>query len=172
MWRYFLSATTPDKILLGLLEGDMVLQLQRKLELRDQELARLKKQADESLTMFNMMKQFFANQGSASGEEGTRQQRETTGPQHTTTPQTLTKREVKELISNQLQAVGAGSGLPPFKKTGRPYPSAFDVLPYPQGYTVPKFKTFTGEGPKMASPDQHLAHFRATLNSCIRLFRY
>lgn len=91
---------------------------ERQLELRDQELARLKKQADESLTMFNMMKQFFANQGSASGEEGTRQQRET-GPQHTTTPQTLTKREVQEWISNQLQAVGAGSGLPPFKKTGR-----------------------------------------------------
>ncbi|KAF3341010.1 Reverse transcriptase-like protein [Carex littledalei] len=137
----------------------MVLQLQRHLELRDQELARLKKQADESLTMFNMMKQFFANQGSASGKEGTRKQRETTGPQHTTTTQTLTKREVKELISNQLQVVGAGSGLPPFKKTGRPYPSAFDVLPYPQGYTVPKFKTLTGEGPKMARPDKHLAHF-------------
>lgn len=58
--------------------------------------------------------------------------------------------------------MGADVGLPPLRRTGRPYPEAFDDVPYPIGYTVPNFKSFTGEGPKTISPDQHIAHFQTT----------
>lgn len=35
-------------------------------------------------------------------------------------------------------------------------------MPYPKGYIVPKFKSFSGEGIKGFNPDQHLAHFMAS----------
>ncbi|KAJ0962975.1 hypothetical protein J5N97_028097 [Dioscorea zingiberensis] len=37
----------------------------------------------------------------------------------------------------------------------KPYPSYHDLVPYPKGYNVPKFKQFNG----ISNPDQHLAHF-------------
>ncbi|KAH7676990.1 Acyl-CoA dehydrogenase/oxidase N-terminal protein [Dioscorea alata] len=37
----------------------------------------------------------------------------------------------------------------------KPYPSYHDLVPYPKGYNVPKFKQFTG----ISNPDQHLGHF-------------
>lgn len=41
---------------------------------------------------------------------------------------------------------------------GRPYPAEYDQVPYPKGYSVPKFHTFHGNG----NPRQHLAQFKAT----------
>ena len=36
----------------------------------------------------------------------------------------------------------------------------YDQIPYPSGYSIPKFRMFSGEGKD--NPIQHLAHFRAT----------
>ena len=57
---------------------------------------------------------------------------------------------------------GVTTNVPQIKRTGRPYPAEFDLVPYPKGYVVPKFKTFSGESTKDQNPDQHLAHFRAS----------
>nr|CAD1835584.1 unnamed protein product [Ananas comosus var. bracteatus] len=44
------------------------------------------------------------------------------------------------------------------EKAGHPYPIEYDSILFPDGYIVPKFRTFYGIG----NPDQHLAYFRAT----------
>lgn len=142
-------------------EDDLVLQLKKQLDLRDQEMALLKRQADESQTILKTMQTFLISKGFMPGAEQQGEQPKGDAQSTQATP-SLTKEDIKELIANQLQMAGESSGLPPFKRTVRPYPPAFDAIPYPTGYTVPKFKMFTGEGPKMISPDQHLAHFIAT----------
>ena len=58
---------------------------------------------------------------------------------------------------------GAGVDTSPYRKIGRPYPDTYDEVLFPKGYTVPKFKSFSGDGIKGANPEQHLAHF---ITSC------
>jgi hypothetical protein len=66
-------------------------------------------------------------------------------------------KDIQYIITTQLQAVGEGC-----HRSREPEGPVFDAVQYSSGYTVPKFKMFTGEGPKMVSPDQHFAHFIAT----------
>nr|CAD1840639.1 unnamed protein product [Ananas comosus var. bracteatus] len=69
----------------------------------------------------------------------------------------MTKEEIQELISSQLKQT-IDEAAPKQKSRGHLYPIEYDSIPFPDGYIVPKFKTFYGIG----NPDQHLAHFRAT----------
>nr|CAD1833640.1 unnamed protein product [Ananas comosus var. bracteatus] len=69
----------------------------------------------------------------------------------------MTKEEIRELISSQVKQT-IDEAAPKRKSRGHPYPIEYDSIPFPDGYIVPKFKTFYGLG----NPDQHLAHFRAS----------
>ena len=83
------------------------------------------------------------NEGSGSGE---------------TVP--LTKEEIQTMINQQVRNAAAGASRRPYKRQGRPYPALYDQVPYPNGYSMPKFRMFSGEG-KDDNPNQHLSHFKA-----------
>nr|CAD1821501.1 unnamed protein product [Ananas comosus var. bracteatus] len=80
-----------------------------------------------------------------------------TEPQNHQSNFPMTKEEIRELISSQVKQT-IDEATPKRKSRGHPYPIKYDSIPFPDGYIVPKFKTFYGIG----NPDQHLAHFRAT----------
>ncbi|KAH7689408.1 Retrotransposon gag domain-containing protein [Dioscorea alata] len=64
----------------------------------------------------------------------------------------MTREEIQRMVVAELkQAKGSETR----SDRDKPYPSYHDLVPYPKGYNVPKFKQFTGIG----NPDQHLAHF-------------
>nr|CAD1837558.1 unnamed protein product [Ananas comosus var. bracteatus] len=69
----------------------------------------------------------------------------------------MTKEEIRELISSQVKQT-IDEAAPKRKSRGHPYLIEYDSILFPDGYIVPKFKTFYGLG----NPDQHLAHFRAS----------
>nr|CAD1838426.1 unnamed protein product [Ananas comosus var. bracteatus] len=69
----------------------------------------------------------------------------------------MTKKEIRKLISSQVKQT-IDEAAPKRKSRGHPYPIEYDSIPFPDGYIVPKFKTFYGLG----NSDQHLAHFRAS----------
>ena len=71
----------------------------------------------------------------------------------------LSKEDIKALVHQEMViAKNRGSEFS-FKKTGRPYPSEYDEVMYPKGYSVPKFTIFSGDGLKGSHPEEHLAHF-------------
>jgi Retrotransposon gag protein len=76
--------------------------------------------------------------------------------------QSITKKEVQELVRQQIQMIGGGYIPTPARRCGRPYPAFYDQVDYPKGYVIPKFKSFSGEGTRDVNPDQHLAHFVAS----------
>ncbi|KAH7655809.1 Retrotransposon gag domain-containing protein [Dioscorea alata] len=64
----------------------------------------------------------------------------------------MTREEIQRMVVAELkQAKGSETRV----DGDKPYPSYHDLVPYPKGYNVPKFKQFNGIG----NPDQHLAHF-------------
>ena len=64
----------------------------------------------------------------------------------------ISREEIQKLVTAQLK-YSKGDAL---RNDGdKPYPSLYDQVVYPKGYSVPKFKQFNGLG----NPDQHLAHF-------------
>nr|CAD1838499.1 unnamed protein product [Ananas comosus var. bracteatus] len=69
----------------------------------------------------------------------------------------MTKKQIQELISSQVKQT-IDETATKRKSRGHPYPIEYDRIPFPDGYIVPKFKTFYGIG----NPNQHLAHFKAT----------
>ena len=71
----------------------------------------------------------------------------------------LTREEIQEIVNQQLIMAGAKVDPNTTKGCGRPYPPHFDLVPYPKGYSVPRFKIFTGEGSKDMDPRQHISHF-------------
>lgn len=66
--------------------------------------------------------------------------------------------QLESIINEKIQAVIASEHVEKFVSKGRPYPAEYDQVPYPKGYSVPKFHIFHGTG----NPKQHLAQFKAT----------
>ncbi|XP_020675395.2 uncharacterized protein LOC110094485, partial [Dendrobium catenatum] len=66
--------------------------------------------------------------------------------------------QLESIINEKIKAVIASEHIEKFVSKGRPYPTEYDQVPYPKGYSVPKFNTFNGTG----NPKQHLAQFKAT----------
>nr|CAD1840691.1 unnamed protein product [Ananas comosus var. bracteatus] len=57
----------------------------------------------------------------------------------------MTKEEIQELISSQLKQT-IDEAAPKRKSRGHLYPIEYDSIPFPDGYIVPKFKTFYSIG--------------------------
>ena len=79
----------------------------------------------------------------------------------------MTEREVYEMINRQLNVMGMSTSRALARRRGRPYPTRYDLVPYPPGYVVPTFKSFSGEGMKDNNPYQHIAHFIASCGNTV-----
>ncbi|XP_028548060.1 uncharacterized protein LOC114578763 [Dendrobium catenatum] len=70
----------------------------------------------------------------------------------------VTASQLEGLISEKIKAIIAAEQAEKLVGKGRPYPAEYDQVPYPKGYSVPKFNIFDGN----KNPRQHLAQFKAT----------
>ncbi|KAL0922853.1 hypothetical protein M5K25_006880 [Dendrobium thyrsiflorum] len=72
----------------------------------------------------------------------------------------VTAAQLEGLISEKIKAIIASEQAEKLVGKGRPYPAEYDQVPYPKGYSVPKFYTFNGNNNN--NPRQHIAQFKAT----------
>ncbi|XP_020694453.1 uncharacterized protein LOC110108236 [Dendrobium catenatum] len=70
----------------------------------------------------------------------------------------VTASQLEGLISEKIKAIIAAEQAEKLVGKSRPYPTEYDQVPYPKGYSVPKFNIFDGN----KNPRQHLAQFKAT----------
>jgi hypothetical protein len=77
-------------------------------------------------------------------------------------PTGLSRKEIQAMIAQQMQIAEGGYAITPIKNCGHPYPAVYNLEEYPNGYVIPHFRTFSGEGNKYLKPEQHLAHFVAS----------
>ncbi|KAL0925427.1 hypothetical protein M5K25_003755 [Dendrobium thyrsiflorum] len=74
------------------------------------------------------------------------------------TSEPVTAAQLEGIITEKIKAIIAIDHAEKLVGKGRPYPLEYDQVPYPKGYSVPKFYTFDGN----KNPRQHLAQFKAT----------
>ncbi|PKU83411.1 hypothetical protein MA16_Dca016520 [Dendrobium catenatum] len=164
--------------------AEMRRQMRRQMRAKDREISQLNEKMTEMMAQMGAMMQmmqrtaavgampnppadppnFQVPQGSGvqGAPEGGREAhniiRQPTPQNVASTSEPVTAAQLEGIITEKIRAIIAVDQAEKLVGKGRPYPAEYDQVPYPKGYSVPKFNTFNGNN----NPRQHLAQFKAT----------
>jgi len=117
-------------------------------------IRQLKQQMAEKDDQISALMAHISNQNAPAAPTKQVEEAETSNQSRVQIP-TFSSQELKEMIGQSIREFHLSQSQPIIGYQ-KPYPSHFDAVPYPPGYSKPSFDKFDG---MHGSPHEHLAHF-------------
>ncbi|KAL0910789.1 hypothetical protein M5K25_018877 [Dendrobium thyrsiflorum] len=166
--------------------ADMRRQMRRQMRAKDREISQLNEKVIEMMAQMTrnvavgpaptplvdppnlQMPQISGIRGNPGNGQGAQNTTRQPTPQNiASTSEPVTAAELEGIITERIKAIIAIDQAEKFVGKGRPYPAEYDQVPYPKGYSVPKFHIFNGTN----NPGQHLVIFRLIESGLLQPFK-